>query len=237
MCFLVEIDQKVKVSAMYSFRITFNDSLSNIDIPDNVTIYPVSKETWYGLVTDEWPYKNNLEIQPVEIGFDPHELVEIGIAATEVHFRQYNQQSYEACIANSFYHSPCFPIIFNFAEEIINMPSCKSYNDTWNVLKVIYQKEKKSFLKCLKPKNAKLYEPSVYPSKRPEAVSNRSIEFVLYGSSNMRTIEEEVLVISATMFIGSIGGSSGLFFGFSFLACCSDLIDRFILSCQATNPQ
>lgn len=236
MCFLVEIDQKV-VSAMYSFRITFNDSLSNIDIPDNVTIYPVSKETWYGLVTDEWPYKNNLKIQPVEIGFDPHELVEIGIAATEVHFRQYNQQSYEACIANSFYHSPCFPIIFNFAEEIINMPSCKSYNDTWNVLKVIYQKEKKSFLKCLKPKNAKLYEPSVYPSKRPEAVSNRSIEFVLYGSSNMRTIEEEVLVISATMFIGSIGGSLGLFFGFSFLACCSDLIDRFILSCQATNPQ
>ena len=238
MCFFVEIDQKVEVSAMYSFKITFNDSVANIDIPDAVVMYPVSKETWYGLVTDEWPYKKNLIIHPVEIVFDPHGLIEIGIAEREVYFRQYIQQSYETCIAKSFHHSPCFPILFNFAEEIKKVPSCKSYNDTWNVFKLIYQKKKTSLRKCLKPKKALLYEPSVFPSKRPEAISNRSIEFVIYGSSNTRIIEEEVLVISATMFIGSIGGSLGLFFGFSFMACCSDLIDKFILRfSQATDPQ
>ena len=45
----------------------------------------------------------------------------------------------------------------------------------------------------------------------------------------MKKIQEEVYVTSSTAFIGSIGGSLGLFFGFSFLACCSYLIDKLVL--------
>ena len=52
----------------------------------------------------------------------------------------------------------------------------------------------------------------------------------------MKKIQEEVYVISSTAFIGSIGGSLGLFFGFSFLACCSDLIDKLVLKlCNSTD--
>ena len=237
MCFLVEINQSVPVSEIYSFKITFDDSLEEQDIPDKVMMYPVSKETWYGLVTEEWPYKTNLYIQKVELGFDPHELVEIGIAETDVHFMQYNKLSYEVCIAKIFQDLPCFPVLFNFAQDVINLPSCKSYNDTWAILDMIYITKKTEFIKCLKPESAKIYEPSANPTKRPEKISNRSIEFVVYGASNLKKIDEEVLVISPTAFMGSIGGSMGLFFGFSLLACCSDVIDKIILRFCETNEE
>lgn len=67
------------------------------------------------------------------------------------------------------------------------------------------------------------------------SVCNRSIEFVVYGRSTWKKIDEEVLVISPTAFIGSIGGSMGLFFGFSLLACCSDIIDKIFLTLCETN--
>ena len=237
MCFLAQINQKVPVTEMYGFKITFYESLKKQDIPDQVLMYPVSKETWYGLVTEEWPYKTNLYIQKVDLEFDPHELVEIGIAETDVHFMQYNKLSYEGCIAKIFQNLPCFPVLFNFAQDVINLPPCKSYNDTWSIMEMIYQTKKTEFIKCLKPESARIYEPSPNPTKRPEKVTNRSIEFIVYGSSTWKKIDEEVLVISPTAFIGSIGGSMGLFFGFSLLACCSDVIDKVILRFCETNQQ
>ena len=45
---------------------------------------------------------------------------------------------------------------------------------------------------------------------------------------NMKKIEEEILVVNLAGLIGSIGGAFGMFFGFSFLGCCADLIDRLV---------
>ena len=92
------------------------------------------------------------------------------------------------------------------------------------------------YFKCLSPNHAKIYETSVYQDKINGQADNRSLGFFFYEASNMKKIQEEVNVISSTAFIGSIGGSMGLFFGFSFLACCSDLIDKLVLKlCSFTN--
>ena len=47
-----------------------------------------------------------------------------------------------------------------------------------------------------------------------------------------KRIREEVEVISPTDLIGSVGGSLGMFFGFSFAAFIQDLIDKLIKRIQ-----
>ena len=233
MCFLLIIDEEIKVSSNYAFTLTFSDTLDNEDIPNKINLYLVSKETWYGLITAEWPRKENLFIEKIEVDNDPVILTEVGIAEKEVEFLQSDDhQDYEECILKLFGKTSCFPIIFNFPKVIQKLPPCKYWNDTWGVKDKIFKKKKTEFIKCLVPKHAKIYETSVYQNKingQAHQTNNRSLGFFFYGASNMKKIKEEVYVISSTVFIGSIGGSLGLFFGFSFLACCSDLIDKLVL--------
>ena len=88
MCFLLIIDEEIKVSSNYAFTLTFSDTLDNEDIPNKINLYLVSKETWYGLITAEWPRKENLFIEKIEVDNDPVILTEVGIAEKEVEFLQ-----------------------------------------------------------------------------------------------------------------------------------------------------
>ena len=236
MCFLLALEGEVKVSSIYGFHLTFNDSLPQEDIPRKINIFPVATNTWYGIINGEWPYKENLYIQKVELDLDPKTVTEIGISEKDVQFRvqSNDQQSFEDCILqilwdenNSSSSPPCFPILFNFANIMQKLPACQTNADAGVEIDKIWSTKKEEYIKCLKPKIAKLYDTSVYRTRRPEQeAGKKSVNFVFYGASNLRKIEEEVLVISPTAFIGSIGGSMGLFFGFSALACFSDLLDQ-----------
>ena len=229
MCFLLITDKAIKASSNYAFNLTFSNSLAKEDLPSKINLFLVSKETWYGLITAEWPYKENLYIENIDVDNDPQTLTQIGIAEKEVQFLQPNDQDYEDCILKLFGKSSCFPIIFNFPKLTKKLPPCKYWNDTSGIMDKIFRRKRTAFFKCLLPNHAKIYETSVYRTKIHGEVNNKSLGFFFYGASNMKKMKEEVYVISTTAFIGSIGGSLGLFFGFSFLACCSDLIDKLVL--------
>ena len=239
MCFLLSIDKEIKVLSNYAFTLTFSDSLVKDDLPNKINLYLVSNEAWYGLITSEWPRKENLFIEKIEVDNDPLILTSVGIAEKEVQFLQSADQGFEDCILKLFGKASCFPIIFNFPKIIEKMPPCKYWNDTSWMIDEIWVKKRINFMKCLLPNRARIYETFVDQNKingKAHQADNRSLGFFFYGSSNMKKIQEEVYVISSTAFIGSIGGSMGLFFGFSFLACCSDLIDKLVLKlCSSTD--
>ena len=239
MCFLLLIDKEINRLSNYAFTLTFSNSLSKDDLPNKINLYLVSKEAWYGLIAEEWPKKENLFIEKIEVDNDPVILTNVGITEKEVQFLQSNDQDFEDCILKVFGKSSCFPLIFNFPKIIEKIPLCKYWNDTAWMIDEIWVKNRIDFINCLLPNRAKIYETSVYQNKingQAHQAGNRSLGLFFYGASNMKKIQEEVYVISSTAFIGSIGGSLGLFFGFSFLACCSDLIDKLVLKlCSSTD--
>lgn len=63
--------------------------------------------------------------------------------------------------------------------------------------------------------------------KRKIYTENGRAELKLHFATGYIDIHEQYLVFEYTTIIASVGGSLGMFLGFSFLSCFSDLIDRF----------
>ena len=72
----------------------------------------------------------------------------------------------------------------------------------------------------MKPKDTTLYKAKPVPIKR---VSNQLsiVELLFSYSSDEIKIEEETLMMGTSSYIGSVGGSLGLFLGFSFFSSLS----------------
>ena len=82
--------------------------------------------------------------------------------------------------------------------------------------------------KCKKPCEAITYTESVieYIFEAAYNTQNETGFYILPGS--IRTVEKQLLVYDTTDMIGSIGGSLGLFLGFSFYGITSTCIDMFL---------
>ena len=85
--------------------------------------------------------------------------------------------------------------------------------------------------KCQRQKEFKQYTATVdigkvkkYNHQGKQLLAD-SIMFSLAFKSNVRNIYEEILVFDDNGLIGSLGGSLGLFVGFSFFGCVATFLD------------
>ena len=229
MCYLVSMESQIHFSAYWVMKVSMTNSLNVSDVPNMLDVFFTSKESWYGLITNDWPNKAELYLKPVQIDMQEPAILDIRISIKEIHFLKKDKYgTFEEGLTNLFLNSNCekicFPGIFNFIEAIRTLPSC-NYDEFYCLFNDMWSDKRKQLMECLKPGMALVYETSVSKSLKGDK-SNGSVTFGIFGASPMKKIEEEVYVISIPAFIGSIGGSLGLFFGFSFLAIFVDCIDR-----------
>ena len=88
--------------------------------------------------------------------------------------------------------------------------------------------------KCLEQKNFNQYSALVgsvgldyEDSKSAESYfgTKRNLQFILRSASNKRNIFEETLIFDDIALVGSLGGSLGLFVGFSFFGYVTPLLE------------
>ena len=146
------------------------------------------------------------------------------------------------CLVNIFFNeqfSPCpikcIPIQmkgFNYLNRSIALPNCAKLEDEMcNGGPNVWDKLHYGFLNCLNPckmttyKNSRLdlYEP-MYSKRRGQTYANFEL-----AMRSLRKIEREVLVYDTNDVIGAIGGSLGLFLGFSFFDIISKCLDSLIM--------
>ena len=87
---------------------------------------------------------------------------------------------------------------------------------------VFYPDIEAALAQCLRPANTMLFKAKVL-SSRPSQSEHIKIWFKY--STGQVEVNEEVLSIRPTTFIGSIGGSLGLFLGFSMYDYISSILD------------
>ena len=231
MCYLVVIDQQIKFSSYWGFQLAFNQSMKPSDIPQQIDIFVTSNNTWYGLTLNEWPYKQSLYLEDHLMTFDPSRRIDIGISQKEVKFleKKYKVDPSD-CFAQLLMDlnctPQCFPIIFNFVSTETDLPACKTYQEFWCVMGNVWGARKLEFIECLKPSHGFTMYETLFSNKKAEQFIENAMDIYFFVGSNMKKIEEEILVATFASFIGSIGGAFGLFFGFSFLGCCAHLIDK-----------
>ena len=121
---------------------------------------------------------------------------------------------------------PCQPISFPVAdfESLKLFPKCETMKDYVCNLWIAYYTEKNASKIC--PKHCSKYE---YRGKRYHKVGTKNNNynitwFYRFLSKNFE-VHEEYLLYDTTGLIGSVGGTLGLFTGFSFLEVINNIID------------
>ena len=117
----------------------------------------------------------------------------------------------------------CYPIIYNFLPDYQPCNSsddfaCMYYfllNPDWRYLRY----------ECLKSKKSVQYKANFFQSSKIQT-NGTGFVFVYYFDKGTKDVKEEVQIVTAGNFIGSVGGSLGLFLGFSCFTYLSGFIDK-----------
>ena len=144
------------------------------------------------------------------------------------------------CIVNIFmneHFSPCpikcIPIQmkgFNYVNKSIYIPNCAKLEDEiCNGGPKVWKTIGDEFPKCQKPCKMITYKDSQLELKEPSFLKAEQnlANFELIMNS-IRKIEKQALVYDTNDVIGAIGGSLGLFLGFSFFDIISKCLDNLI---------
>ena len=124
----------------------------------------------------------------------------------------------------------CLPILFNYLNESI--PFCSKNQDYLCMLNY-YETKLSGQLPCYGDKQTRIIK---YQGEHTQEVNDEvfvndldniylRFEFRHLFASGVTTLEERNIMTTAD-FIGSVGGSLGLFLGFSFFAYLSNGLDR-----------
>ena len=226
-CYVIENTKEV--GPWVTFDLFVKDLNSeNGDKLSNINVFVASPETWYGIIALTWPY---FHLQQHSLGFNTSKLYWIDMQVTNITYIKNGHKSIEDCIeklmATNAGCKQCLPFFFSSKNKKI---SCQSMQDNkcwynWSLFGKNYNKYKR----CLKPMKTTLYNAELKPLQN--AVAKRdTVELVFTYSSDQIRIKEATLMIGTSSYIGSIGGSLGLFLGFSFftyLSCCIDKVFEF----------
>ena len=221
MCYLIE-PQKCTLSLLESFQLSIKVN-SDIDV---VSMFLTSSNSWYGIIENSWAHFDPTKI---DVKFDPGYYVQADLSVTELKLQR-GVESVSKClesIVDSMNCSKkCFPVIFN---DILDIPACKTYDEMYCIIRedLKTQVTSNKLRHCLRPEMTQLYKANHYAAPN-EYVENPSfMDFWIRFITDEVEIKEEIPVVGVTTFIGSVGGSLGLFLGFSFYSSVSMLIDIF----------
>ena len=222
-CYVIESTEKV--SPWVTLEVYVKDLNSeNDDILSSINLFVASRETWYGIITSSWPY---FELKEFEFSYNIPKMHWMDMQVTNITY-QNGHKSIEDCIENLMATNDdckkCSPFFFSFKNKKI---SCQLIEDNkcWSDW-IFLGKNHNTYKKCMKPRQTTLYNAK---SKLYEKVGNQSniMELQFGYSSDQIKIEEETLMIGTSSYIGSVGGSLGLFMGFSVFTYLSYCIDKF----------
>ena len=192
------------------------DKMNPIDKPTDFHIYLTSNDTWHGVTRNTWR-RFNPTLKQLEMGRQ-HIL---SIKMVEKLYKEGTENS-----------SSCFTNLLRSTTNCSVMCDFLSYNDlppcnTSEEQECMYQNWNWKHC-CLKHKKIVLFYPTYRTARHIS--SNHTRVKIFYDAWETETMEE-IDVISLPSLIGSIGGSLGMFFGFSITGYALILIERCFNRC------
>ena len=221
--------QMTKAPLRFELEFILNQELQEMDKAESVELIFTSNKTWIGLIYDVWP-----QVKPLKQTIDfKKEYTSLFVNKAKSIFGEMEQNS-SNCIRNVILSSNC-----SFQCEILsysdNLPLCESVQQlqcNWDHTYAHFS----SYLDCYPAKEATYYTLQERIENPYHFVRNETSTRVYIGIWSMYTvIKEEVSLLTTEDFIGSIGGSLGMFFGFSISAllflCIDTTINQFRNMC------
>ena len=199
-----------------------------MDRLSDLKLFIASKESWYGIIASTWPF---FELQEHNFSFNTTKAYWMDMYVTDIQFRE-GHQSIEECIENIISTNQlcgkCTPFFLSF----LNISgTCQKNEDNKCWYNWIFANEPfMEYKNCMKPKNTMIYRTKPVPYESLIEQDKVQMEFTF--ASDEITIQEETLMIDACSYIGSVGGSLGLFLGFSFFTFLSSCVEKLFDICS-----
>ena len=196
----------------------------NLDQPNRLMVYLTSRNSWQGVSSADWPQfsPSKVEIDFKELGYTYMDSVKV----TELYFAEGVDDS-DQCWTDGINSGSC-PTkckYFNFAGNSSKLPICKTLKEVKCIYDQAYNLD--LFSKCNRKKKILTFHGDLLRQKRYQDVQDEIHLMIGIWQMN-KEIKEEIFIITTQDMIGSVGGSLGMFFGFSFSAFVLYLIEKII---------
>ena len=203
------------------------NNINREDKPKGVNVYLTSEKTWPNIAYERWP-----QITPTKFS---SEFTEDGLVTgmklkmTEHIFHDGNENIAD-CHRDLFLAKSNCTTKCNFL-SYDSLPICNFTEDQICAFKA-RKKYDTEFENCFKIKHFLTYNPSIYETTFNPLLNSSTIEFYMSIRDLKKEVREEVKTITAKAFIGSLGGSVGMFFGFSFTATILYVTEKIKIACD-----
>ena len=226
LCYLIEPEFELGVHESPWFRFDIKPYESYIATErkrKDVEIFIASNNTWPGIYLCSWQH---LDVPKITFPLEASNDVLVEVIPETIQF-QNGIENVRKCIEDtvmSFNCSYiCTTVTFNY---VADLPSCRSHKEMKCMIEDgLFDPEMEIHLgECMRPANAMAFKGKVL-SFRSASEDNVTTIWFRYASGKL-AVKEEVPSIGLATFIGSIGGSLGLFLGFSIFDYLSHVIDK-----------
>ena len=184
-----------------------------MDIPRGIYLYLTSNETWNGISTQTWPKFNPAKAY---LSFD-NDFYKVQFKSQK-HTTRNGVENTSNCLAN-FKRSCQF-----FTDKVSNETLCVKMEDVYDYFHGF--RNTKDYIHCFELQKATTYKMDTFRPQNYLVPNNSWVIFNLNLLSMDQAVSEEVQIITSQSLIGSIGGSLGMFFGFSFLEIFNTLLNK-----------
>ena len=184
-------------------------------------VYLFSNNSWQGICDEVLPYYSPSKFL---LNLKKAERLQVPISTTTMYFMN-GIKDFASCTEQIIFNSSCSVkcVLFYF-QSALNLPICGTQEEHECISNLFYTSDAVNQLyACRKPEIAKLYNPR--PNPWNLAVNQSVSNVYLYFESSLATVKEEMLITSIEDLIASIGGSLGLFVGFSFFSYISTALE------------
>ena len=204
-CYILFLQCKFVNNFDISMKVALNATLPKENIPGDLVLFFTSNLTWVGIPGNFWPqYKPAIAYLKFK-----RDVVNLSLRTIRYIFKE-GQKNTSLCLKTLATNAGCkCHMLSSF-----DLPPCETVHDFLCIESNVPLSHE---LACYNVKEAITYEIDESRIKKFKS-NNMSILIDIDMLSKQREVHEEVPVLSTSDLIGSVGGSLGMFFGFSFTA-------------------
>ena len=223
LCYLIKYNHNVSIE---DEKISLNFSFIGLtsDVPKSINVFLTTPNDWHGIIIDDWPLLEPVSFNlPIENEYTSRWIAKV--SQTDNHYMKGNED-FEQCLLKkidekSRCESKCFPILYNFLQ---NYPPCTTIEEFNCMFSLLFEWRKHRY-DCLQAKKNIQYKANFFAGPRQKNIET-NVTFQFYFDKGTKEIREEVLIVTEGNLLGSVGGSLGLFLGFSCFTYISGIIDK-----------
>ena len=198
--------------------IFMSSSLKAIDFPISIQLIFTSNKTWVNVADQSWP-QIAPSIQFLKFG---QAYSDFSVNLVEYYFNDGNENITE-CQTSLALKTNCSTKCHILSGY--DLPTCQNSED-FQCVHTMKGIAKKEWTRCQMVKKFNVYSIARTDASPPLNAGPQYCNFYVGMYSMVKQIREEIRIISVPDLIGSVGGSLGMFFGFSFAATCSFWIKK-----------